>query len=110
MNNDASLLLSWIMQLITRLKDPDCNPEDEKEIKGWLRTLIMPSMPMGRSQPVTTTMLEVFGAYRQGGISGWYKTRTLARAKLEALGTRGGILLAKTGLVEKEEIILESET
>jgi len=64
---------------------------------------------MGTSEPATTIVLDVFLAYRQGGLRGWYKTRRLVHAALEGL-EGPGILLSGTGLVENEEAILDNKT
>ena len=103
MNNDASLLLSRIMGAMAELTEPDYNSEQKTRVEAWLRGLIMPTVPVGESEPATTAILEVFRAYRRGGLSGWYMTRRLLR---DTEPTRPGILLAKTGLVEHEDAIL----
>lgn len=105
MNNDASLLLGRIMGIVARLEELDGDSEQKAQVKTWLRGLVVPTVPMSENEPVTTVVLEVFRAYRRGGLSGWYATRRLLR---DTAPTTPRILLAKTGLVEHEEAILSS--
>ena len=103
MNNDASMLLSRTMEETAWLKTPGRNSDQRNQIKASLVRLIVPSMPMGTSDPVTTVILEVFRAYRQGGLSGWHNTRRVSHlAEQEGPGMR----FVNSGLVEHEETVL----
>lgn len=100
MNNDASLLLSRAMTIMSALSDPDAQPEHGIQARKWLRGLIVPTRI---EEPRTTTILELFRAYRNGGPIGWYTTRMLTRY-VEA--PVPGMIVAKTGLVEDEDTLM----
>ena len=102
MNNDASALLGRIVQRVAWLRATGCDPDQEKQIKESLIALIVPSIPAGTTYPVTTVILDLFRAYRQGGLVGWYSMRSVFRL---AEQNGSGVQVVNSGLVEHEDAV-----
>ena len=104
MNTDAAMLLNRAMKMTAMLRAMGCDPDQKRQIKNSLVGLVVPPMPAGTSDPVTTVILELFRAYRQGGLSGWFVTRRLLRL---AEGSAFEVRLVGSGLVEHEDAVLD---